>query len=85
MIVVRLGLSLRQSPTVERFVDLHQNIVPKFVVRSPTSVGLRKLRNQGKNFRIEFWQAVLVEVSLNVICIEENKEQKLFILIFLKE
>lgn len=84
LIVIRLSFSLWQRPIAESLIDIQQHIVPQLRIWPPTFIRFCKIWDEREDFGIKLRQGVLVEVSFDVICVEEDQQQKLLILVLLE-
>ena len=84
LVVVDSTFSMGVTPTVESLVQLDQRGLLERAVRTPCAVDMTELGYQSQDLCVEVWGDFLVEVGLGVVGVQENQEEQLFVVIFLK-
>ena len=85
LVVIRFSPLGWQSPSIESMIKLSQRSIFQQSIRSPRFVYLCKLWYHTYHIRINLRRLLLIQIWFNVIGIQQYQQQKLFILILLKQ
>lgn len=85
LIIVGARAFGRHGPGIEDEVEFGERHIFEKVVRTPIFVYFGEVGDHAQDVCIYFWRLLFVQIGLDIICIQEDKEQELFILVIFEE